>query len=227
MLIALDAGHGGKDPGATANRLLEKDITLQLALKTGTYLRTKYNCDVMYTRNKDVFLELSERANIVNRAKADLFCSFHVNSFNTSSKGFETFRYSNTTKQKTIELQKCVHAEVMKVLKPYGITDRGMKAGNFAVVRETSMPAILTETLFISNPNEAKLLISDDFLNKVAQAHAIGIAKAAGLKERSNNEQPENKYYLMTGTFKNKAEAEKNAKMLKKEFGWLVHVKES
>lgn len=227
MLIALDAGHGGKDPGATGNGLLEKDITLQLALKTGTYLRTKYNCDVMYTRNKDVYLELSERANIANRAKADLFCSFHINSFNAASKGFETFRYSKTTKQKSIELQKHVHAEVMKVLKPHGITDRGMKAGNFAVVRETIMPALLTETLFISNPNEAKLLKSEDFLNKVAQAHAIGIAKAARLKEKISNEQPENRHYLMTGTFKNKAEAEKSAKMLKEEFGWLVHVKES
>lgn len=126
MLIAIDAGHGGKDPSATANGLLEKDITLQLALKSGTYLRTNHHCDVMYTRNKDVFLTLSERANIANRAKADLFCSFHINSFNSSSKGFETYRYPGTG-GKTIELQKDVHEEVIKVLKPYNITDRGMK----------------------------------------------------------------------------------------------------
>jgi N-acetylmuramoyl-L-alanine amidase len=227
MLIALDPGHGGNDPGAVGNGLLEKDITLKLALKTGVYLRTHYNCDVMYTRNKDVNLSLSERANIANRSKADLFCSFHVNSFNATANGFETFRYSKTTKQKSIELQKEVHVEVMKILKQFGIKDRGLKAENFAVVRETIMPALLTETLFISNPNEAKLLKSEEFLERVAQAHAVGIAKAAGLKEKKSDALPEKRHYLMTGTFKNKAEAEKNAVMLKDKFGWVVHVKES
>jgi len=77
LLIALDAGHGGTDPGAVANGLLEKDLSLQLALKTGTYLRTHYTCEVVYTRSKDVAVELSERARIANMAKADLFCSFH------------------------------------------------------------------------------------------------------------------------------------------------------
>ena len=75
LLIALDAGHGGTDPGAVANGLLEKDLTLQLALKTGTYLRTHYTCEVVYTRNKDVAVELSERARIANMVKADLFIS--------------------------------------------------------------------------------------------------------------------------------------------------------
>ncbi|MFE8698397.1 N-acetylmuramoyl-L-alanine amidase [Cytobacillus sp. FJAT-53684] len=220
MLIALDPGHGGSDPGAVGNGLLEKDITLKLALKTGTILRTQYDCDVMYTRNRDVSLTLSERASIANRSKADLFCSFHINSFNATAKGFETFRYSKTTKEKSIELQKNVHEEVMKALKPYGIMDRGMKAENFAVVRETIMPALLTETLFISNPNEAKLLKSDAFLDQVAAAHAAGIAKVAGLKSA------EKKHYLMIGSFSSKAEAEKNAKMLKEEYGWVVHVKE-
>jgi N-acetylmuramoyl-L-alanine amidase len=225
MLIVLDAGHGGKDPGANANGLSEKDITLELTLRVGSYLKANYNCDVNYTRDKDVFLTLSERANIANRAKADLFCSFHINSFGTTSKGFETYRYPGT-KEKTLELQKNVHEEVMKVLKLYNITDRGMKQKDFAVVRETVMSALLTETLFISNPNEAKLLKSEDFLNKVAEAHAVGLAKAAGLQGKSN-QQSEKKYYLMTGTFKNKAKAEKNAKMLKDEYGWLVNVKES
>jgi len=178
----------------------------------------------MYTRNKDVFLTLTERANIANRAKADFFCSFHINSFNSTAKGFETFRYVKTMKEKSIELQKAVHTEVMKVLKPHGITDRGMKAANLAVVRETIMPALLTETLFISNPYEAKLLKLEKFLDQVATAHAVGIAKAAGLKPASNP--IEKKYYLMTGSFSNKGEAERNAKRLKEEYGWVVHVNE-
>ncbi|MFK2827114.1 N-acetylmuramoyl-L-alanine amidase [Bacillus sp. B190/17] len=221
MLIVLDAGHGGKDPGAVANGLLEKDITLQLALKAGAFLRTNYNCDVMYTRNKDVYLTLPERTNIANRAGADLFCSFHINSFNEKSKGFETFRYPGT-KGKTADLQKGVHEEVMKIMQPYGITDRGMKQQDLAVVRGTKMPAVLTETLFISNPNEAKLLKSESFINEVAKAHAIGLARAAGLTKSSTK-----KYYLMTGAFKSKEEAEAGAKMLKEKYGWSVDVKEN
>ena len=226
MLIAIDPGHGGKDPGADANGLLEKDITLALALKTGAYLRINYDCDVMYTRNKDVFLSLSERANLANRAKADVFCSFHSNSFNSSSQGFETYRYPGTTGQ-TIALQKAIHEEVMDVLNAYNITDRGMKQKNLAVVRETKMPAVLTETLFISNPNEAKLLQSESFLTKVAEAHARGLAKAAGLKEKGKDKQTEPKYYLMTGTFKDKKEAEQAAERVRKTFGWNVYVKET
>lgn len=221
MLIAIDAGHGGKDPGATANGLVEKEITLQLALKTGLYLRTHYDCEVMYTRNRDVSLTLSERATMANRAKADLFCSFHMNSFNKTSKGFETYRYPGT-KGKTVELQKNVHEEVMKVLKKYQMVDRGMKQKDFAVVRDTLMPALLTETLFISNPDEARALTSEDFLDQVARAHAIGLAKTArltGVKEK--------KHYLTTGTFPNKEEAQKNAQMLKEKYGWLVSVYEA
>lgn len=221
MLIAIDAGHSGKDPGATANGLVEKEITLQLALKTGLYLRTHYDCEVMYTRNRDVSLTLSERATMANRAKADLCCSFHMNSFNKTSKGFETYRYPGT-KGKTVELQKNVHEEVMKVLKQYQMVDRGMKQKDFAVVRDTLMPALLTETLFISNPDEARALTSEDFLDQVARAHAIGLAKTARLTGGK-----EKKHYLTTGTFPNKEEAQKNAQMLKEKYGWLVSVYEA
>ena len=220
LLIALDAGHGGTDPGAVANGLLEKDLTLQLALKTGTYLRTHYTCEVVYTRNKDVAVELSERARIANMVKADLFCSFHINSFNNVSKGFESYRYPGSSK--ALELQRNVHTEIMNILKKYKIVDRGMKEKNLAVVRKTVMPALLTEILFISNPEEAKLLRSEGFLDQVAQAHAIGIAKTARLIQKINTQ--DKKHYLQTGTFKNKEEAEKQAQMLKDKYGWQVTV---
>lgn len=221
MIIVLDAGHGGKDPGASGNGILEKDITLKLALKTGEYLKKNYKCSVIYTRTNDVFLALSERAKIANVAKADYFCSFHVNSFNKSSRGFETFRFPGT-KGKTAELQKNVHDAVMNFLKQYNIRDRGMKQENFAVLRETAMPAVLTETLFLSNPAEAKLLKSDVFLNKAAEAHAIGLAKAAGLIKVSDSK----KYFLLAGSFPNREDAEEKAKLLQKSYGWNVFVEE-
>ncbi|WP_077210425.1 N-acetylmuramoyl-L-alanine amidase family protein [Bacillus dakarensis] len=220
MLIAIDAGHGGKDPGAIGNGLLEKEITLKLALKTGVYLRTHYDCDVMYTRNRDVFLSLSERVHMANLAKADLFCSFHINSLNADSEGFETFRYPGTTGE-TAVLQQLVHSEVMKVMNNFGIPDRGVKQQDLAVLRETVMPALLTETMFISNPDEAKLLKSETFLEQVAQAHAVGLAKAARLRDKD-----ENRYYLVTGTFATKEHAEEQAQRLRDMYGWLIHVKE-
>ena len=163
MLIVLDAGHGGKDPGANANGLLEKDITLELALKVGSYLKANYNCDVNYTRDKDVFLTLSERANTQIELRQTCFVHFILIVLDLLLKVLKRIVIQEQ-KGKTLEFQKDVHEEVMKVLKPYNIADRGMKQKDFAVVRKTSMPALLTETLFISNPNEAKLLKSEAFL---------------------------------------------------------------
>ena len=101
-----------------------------------------------------------------------------------------------------------------------------MKEKNLAVVRETTMPALLTETLFISNPNEAKLLKSEVFLNEVAQAHAIGLAKAAKLIGKNEESPNEKEHYLITNSFKNKETAEHYAKLLKEEYGWHVYVNE-
>ena len=100
-----------------------------------------------------------------------------------------------------------------------------MKEKNLAVVRKTVMPALLTEILFISNPEEAKLLRSEGFLDEVAQAHAIGIAKTARLIQLINTQ--DKKHYLKTGTFKNKEEADKQAQMLKDQYGWQVYVFEA
>jgi len=79
--IVIDAGHGGKDPGAVGNNLKEKDITLSVALKLGELIKKHFNdVKVVYTRNTDEFVELFKRAKIANNAKADLFISIHVNS---------------------------------------------------------------------------------------------------------------------------------------------------
>ncbi len=77
-LVVIDAGHGGKDPGAVANALREKDINLKVALKLGRKLRDK-GYDVRFTRETDVYLKLQERTDIANNADADLFVSLHVN----------------------------------------------------------------------------------------------------------------------------------------------------
>jgi N-acetylmuramoyl-L-alanine amidase len=92
--VVIDAGHGGKDPGAVgANGLKEKDVCLNVALKLGKYIEENIkDVQVIYTRKTDVFIELHERANIANRKNADLFISIHVNaSTNKEAYGAETY----------------------------------------------------------------------------------------------------------------------------------------
>lgn len=92
--VVIDAGHGGKDAGAVGKKAKEKDITLAVAKKTGEYIKKKYpDVKVVYTRTKDVFVELMERARIANRNNADVFISIHCNSVANAPKtsGAETF----------------------------------------------------------------------------------------------------------------------------------------
>lgn len=94
-LIVIDAGHGGRDPGAVRGNYQEKDITLATALKLGKNLEKDFN--VAYTRTKDTFIPLGKRTRISNNKKADLFVSIHVNaSPNKKAKGVEVFYYSKT-----------------------------------------------------------------------------------------------------------------------------------
>lgn len=90
--VVLDAGHGGKDPGTMRGSIKEKDIVLDVVLKLGKMLEQNKDITVVYTRKTDVFIELRERANIANKAKANLFISVHCNGVkNTAAKGTETF----------------------------------------------------------------------------------------------------------------------------------------
>ncbi len=90
--IVIDAGHGGKDPGCHGKYSKEKHVCLSMALKLGKLIKDKYpNIKVIYTRDKDVFVELAERANIANKAKADLFICIHANAASPAAYGTETY----------------------------------------------------------------------------------------------------------------------------------------
>ena len=100
----IDPGHGGKKPGAIGKKSKEKDITLSIALKLGETIKANFkDVTVLYTRDTDVDIDLAERAQMANRAKADLFISIHANSHKkTEPSGTETFS-PFTLKQVSIE----------------------------------------------------------------------------------------------------------------------------
>ncbi|OPX00664.1 N-acetylmuramoyl-L-alanine amidase [Geobacillus sp. LEMMY01] len=220
----IDPGHGGHDPGATANGLREEDLTLKIALYTRDYIYELYEGVKVYlTRDKDVFVSLSERADFANRLKADHFCSIHINA--GGGDGFESFIYSGSyaNKSKTNAIRNALHDVIVAETR---FKDRGKKEGNLAVLRETNMPAVLTENGFIDNKDDADFLKSDDNLRKIALAHAHGLAKAHGWKPKvkpTSEANPAPKasagekvfYRVVAGSFADRKNAEKRVRELK------------
>jgi len=112
----IDAGHGGKDPGAMGKKSKEKDIALSIALKTGNYIE-KYlpDVEVIYTRQSDVFIELHKRAQIANDSEADLFISIHCNANNSSAPyGSETYVMGLHKSEANLEVAKLENAAILK-----------------------------------------------------------------------------------------------------------------
>ena len=114
--IVIDAGHGGKDSGALGKVSKEKDLNLAVALKFGAYIEENLpDVNVVYTRDKDKFVELSERATIANRNNADVFVSIHCNSTGTanSAYGAETFVMGESKNEKNLEVAKKENAAIL------------------------------------------------------------------------------------------------------------------
>lgn len=174
-LIVLDPGHGGMDPGALGNGLVEKDITLDLARRVQKKLAGV--TDVVLTRNSDVFVSLADRADRANKLNADLFVSLHVNS--GGGTGFESYVYTEADTG-TVEIKNIVHNETAAYYSRFGFPDRGKKKADFAVLRLTKMPAVLLENLFIDTKNDAEKLKDPVFLDGAAEAISRGIIEAVG-----------------------------------------------
>lgn len=114
--VVIDAGHGGKDPGAVAKtKLQEKDVVLDVSLQLGKLISAKFpEVNVIYTRSTDVFIGLSKRAKIANDAGADLFISIHSNAAgNTSAKGFESFVLGLHKSEAALEVAKWENSSIL------------------------------------------------------------------------------------------------------------------
>lgn len=178
--LFLDPGHGGKDPGAVGNGMEEKDITLAIAKQIHDILTNHYrNVSVKMSRTTDKFVSLKERTDAANSWGATFFLSIHINSGNGT--GFESYIYPEAGIT-TETYQKTIHQEVLKL---NDLKDRGRKTADFHVLRESIMPALLTENGFIDTASDAKKMKQSSWIEDVAQGHVNGLAKAFGLKKKS------------------------------------------
>ncbi|WP_373896394.1 N-acetylmuramoyl-L-alanine amidase [Virgibacillus sp. CBA3643] len=186
--LYIDPGHGGSDPGAVDNGLLEKDIVLDIGLILRDILETEYeDAEVRMSRTGDTFPSLSDRTNDANDWGADYFVSIHINA--GGGDGYEDYIYSGlSNSSSTANYQEVAHPHLVGANDMY---DRGQKTANFHVLREAHASALLTENGFIDNADNAEKMELASWREDVAYGHAEAIADIFNLsktgKEVSND----------------------------------------
>ncbi len=184
ILIILDAGHGGTDPGAVRHGLQEKDINRKVVDYVKEHLGKKVT--ILETRKGDETVAVIDRRNIIAKSKAALAISFHCNSVKSDlAHGFETFRRFNHGR----ELQNFIHDRVYRFLQSYRITDRRKKLGAY-IILNSLVPSILVENLFISNYRESLLLRKDSFLQELGLVYANGILEFLKIPSGGGGDKP-------------------------------------
>ncbi len=183
-VIVIDPGHGGADPGAKNSGLQEKDINLDISLRLRDSLKSK-GCIVILTRevDKDFYLpgyvlgrmakraELDQRINIATDKNADLFISVHTNSFpRPNTYGMETYYHLKSYPGKV--LAELIQKQLTQLQSD---NKRKSKAGDYYLINQSKMPAVIVEVGFISNPRERNLLMSNNYRDSIAEAIGTGI----------------------------------------------------
>jgi len=162
--VFIDAGHGGRDPGATRFDLKEKEPNLDIAIRLKNKLEANDFLVVM-TRTSDVYYSLDDRVNMANSSGADIFIAIHNNAvFSEYAHGTETYWNPNGVDGSS-QFASLVQSNI---LQQTGRANRGVKTANFRVIKYTTMPAALVEIAFISNPTENSLLKTADFRERSA-----------------------------------------------------------
>lgn len=181
LTIVVDAGHGGRDPGALGvGPAHEKVVTLNVALKLGSALRDR-GARVVMTRESDRYLTLDERAAIADRTRADLFVSIHADSAQRAGANGATLYIARGASSAS------VHAgdAIVRSFKRDGIVCRGVRAAGYRVLVGHSRPAVLVECGFLTNRADAYNLSTDAYQQRIAKAISNGVAEhfgAAGSK---------------------------------------------
>ncbi|MGQ0568358.1 MAG: N-acetylmuramoyl-L-alanine amidase [Armatimonadota bacterium] len=170
-VVAIDAGHGGKDPGAIGpTGLLEKDVVLDIAQRVRELL-VRAGVGGRVTRETDVFVELADRPRAAKLQGVTAFVSIHANgSTRPASNGSETY-YLSPQSQVFAQL---VQEELGRIP---GLANRGVKTANFLVLRESDVPAVLVEVAYVSNPDEEARLRQNIFRQRLADAITRGVQR--------------------------------------------------
>lgn len=170
-VVAIDPGHGGKDPGAIgATGLVEKDVVLDVGLRLRDALRRQGVRAVM-TRESDVFVDLADRVPIALRAGATVFVSVHANATTRGViRGVETYYL----KPDSVLLATLIQEELGRSV---GIPDRGIRTANFKVLRDSPIPAVLVEVGYLTNLEDEALLRTPAFRQRVAEAIGRGVVR--------------------------------------------------
>ena len=181
--ICVDPGHGGSDPGGVGSGQQEKINVLDSGLRFRTWLNTDTadgggggSWSVIMTRTTDVFVDLSVRASFANNNAADRFMSIHNNAC-CGGTGTETFDYPSSGAT-TDDLRNKVQ---QRGVEAWGLTNRGNKTANFAVLRETNMPAELAELGFIDSPTDSQFTGSATQRDKMAKYHLFALQNHYGI----------------------------------------------
>ena len=177
-VLLLDAGHGGSDPGASGNGLTEKNLTLTIMQKVANYLDGS-GIKVYVTRNSDTYPTNSSRAQNAN-AIADAMVSIHMNSGSAVANGTEVLykNHSNDTGS-SLTSQQLAQLIQNSIISATGNTNRGTKLRtDLLILNTTTVPAVIVEAVFISNPGDALKISQEDYQNKIAKAIADAIKEA-------------------------------------------------
>lgn len=178
-VIMIDPGHGGHDIGTQSiskPRYQEKSLNLVTAKFVRDFLQ-QLGYQVLMTREKDVFVSLEKRANIANEKQPAIFVSIHYNSApSAEAQGVEVFYYQySEQKNRIVQSKKLAQAVLKNILAETEAKSRGVKHGNFLVIRNTTMPAILVEGGFVTNEAELQKLKDPTYLKKMAWGIVQGI----------------------------------------------------
>ena len=175
-VIVLDAGHGGTDPGASGNGVVEKELVLDVAQRVQTKLEAAGATVIMTRTDAATYPELKDRTDLAQSKYADMFVSVHANSAPSapSANGSEVYydTSQNVNGSESSILAKEIQEQFVSLV---GMNDRGTKDNDFYVVRNTDMPSVLVELGFLTNSEDAAKFKSDYYRNLFAEAIYLGI----------------------------------------------------
>ena len=204
-VVVLDPGHGGSDGGATANGLVEKNLTLKIAQYCKEELEKYSGVTVYMTRSTDVAVGLEERVQMAKNWGADVFVSIHMNSASPAATGAEVW-YPNSSYNSEIHNNgQKLASDIENELVSLGLANRGVKIRNsesgskysdgsiadyYSVIRNSKLagfPGIIVEHAFLTNSADAEKLKQESFIKKVGIADATGIAKYFNLSKEGDS----------------------------------------